>query len=199
MRCQSGLQALGIALEHPQNLRKAQAQRAKSHDFSAARHVIGPIRAPSRRVACGRYQAASLVRRNTLGDTPRRLAASEGFKNRCLVLKIHLIARQETAVIKADPRAGSSYFQHCSFWLQPQSSHAHEKSRPYLRSGGMVKGTQDGLTALCSSHRRQSVQQLVQRDRVVAHTDAGRVVHRVGHCRTHAADTQLTHALGFHG
>ncbi len=67
MRCQSGLQALGIALEHPQNLRKTQTQRAKSHDFSAARHVIGPIRAPSRRVACGRYQAAFLVQAQRFG------------------------------------------------------------------------------------------------------------------------------------
>jgi hypothetical protein len=41
-------------------------------------------------------------------------------------------------------------------------------------------------------------QQLVERDRIVAHAHAGGVVDRVRHRRRHAADAQFAHALGLH-
>ena len=48
------------------------------------------------------------------------------------------------------------------------------------------------------SHGRQPVEELVERDRIVAHAHAGGVVDRVGDGRADAADAELGDALGLH-
>ena len=59
----------------------------------------------------------------------------------------------------------------------------------------------DGVRRLpnrSSSHIRQLVDKLVERDRVVAHSHAGSVVDRVGNGRSDPANTKLADALSFH-
>ncbi|RKK01531.1 hypothetical protein EBE87_27000 [Pseudoroseomonas wenyumeiae] len=50
-----------------------------------------------------------------------------------------------------------------------------------------------------SSDRRQVLDQLVQRDRIVAHPHAGRVVDRVRYSGAHATEAEFTDALRLHG
>ena len=58
-----------------------------------------------------------------------------------------------------------------------------------------------GTSPVCSTswYLRQLIYQLVERDRIVPHADAGRVVDCVRDRRRHAAEAKLANALGLHG
>jgi hypothetical protein len=49
-----------------------------------------------------------------------------------------------------------------------------------------------------SADRRQVSDQLVERDRIVPHAEAGRVMDGIRHCRADTADAELADALGLH-